>query len=246
MVPAVGLAEADDWPAVLVGLVDAIIPRENEDPPDDIERADEEVEAADDARGNGEEEAKGDSVDAAKVDCDEGSSVTAIFIAEEPRDSGNIDAGTVLTTMAVLIGKPLEEITVANVVGIPYATIEVAPVGKVPEAAELAELAELAEKGDEINDDSVVGENGRSAYIVVDMPDPEEPTGRTIGKADDAPNVTTPEYVRVVTGVTYVFVSVGVIEPEGIESANEGEIEGGRCEGEIVIAPDSASMDAVS
>jgi len=149
----------------------------------------------------------------------------------------DIDAGIVLTARIVLIGEPLEEIIVANVVGIPDANGEEASKGKFVEGAELACA------GEEIDDNS---EAGRSAYTVVDMPDPEEPTGKTKGKADDAPRVTTPEYVRVDTGVPYVITLVAVDKPEGFEVSIGDELEECTGEGDVESARVSASIDAVS
>jgi len=149
----------------------------------------------------------------------------------------DIDAGIVLTVRTVLIGEPLEEIIVANVVGIPDANGEEAPTGRIVEADE------LACPGEETEDNS---EPGRSAYTVVDMPDPEEPTGKTKGKADEAPRVTTPEYVRVDTGIPYVITLVAVDKPEAVERSTGDEIEECTGEGDIESARVSASIDAVS
>lgn len=81
------------------------------------------------------------------------------------------------------------------------------------------------------------------------MPDPEEPTGKTIGKADDAPRVTTPEYVRVDTGMPYIIALVVVSEPVGLEVSNEGKLEDGEVEseggGDNEGASVSGSIDAV-
>lgn len=154
----------------------------------------------------------------------------------------DIEAGIVLTIKAVLIGEPLEEIIVANVVGIPDAVREVGVL-----KGNVSVTTELADKGNVADGEPIVDENGRSAYIVVDMPDLEVPIGNTMGKAVEAPSVTIPEYVRVDIGVTIVFDSFDELEPGNIEVDAEFEPESlNDSEDEGDIVRESASIDAVS
>lgn len=168
MAPPVGLAEADGAVFVLAGLLDAVPPKENEDSPEAIERSEEEAEIADDARDDGEDEAKDDAREEARGDAedeaygdgeeaeadadgDEEPAMTTPLVAEDMPLYSDIDAEIVFTVKTVLIGDPLEEITVAKVVGIPDAKGEEAPTGK------LAEAAELASTGAKTDEDSDIG-----------------------------------------------------------------------------------------
>jgi len=78
------------------------------------------------------------------------------------------------------------------------------------------------------------------------MPEPEDPTGRTMGKAvDDPPRVTTPEYVRVDTGFIFVIAYVDAVKSEVVGVDTESEFKSGG-EIEADVARDAANMDAVS
>jgi len=81
---------------------------------------------------------------------------------------------------------------VTKVVGVPDTVVDIVVSSGTRPATE--EESDTADFGDE----AATEENGRSAYIVVDDPEPEDPTGTTIGTAvEEGPIVTIPEYVTI-------------------------------------------------
>jgi len=80
---------------------------------------------------------------------------------------------------------------VTKVVGVPDTVVDIVVSSGTSPATEESDTAEF---GDEV----ATEEKGRSAYIVVDDPEPETPIETTIGTAvEEGPIVTIPEYVTI-------------------------------------------------
>jgi hypothetical protein len=136
------------------------------------------------------------------VDCDEeaadatGNSVPVVpavpaEFANPVELAGEASVAEVDVSTSGLLVPATLPICVVNVVGVPDTVVDIVVSSGTRPATEGAETPEFG-----------VGlgteENGRSAYIVVDDPEPEDPIGITIGTAvEEGPIVTIPEYVTI-------------------------------------------------
>lgn len=122
------------------------------------------------------------------------------------------DAEVTVTATGLLVPATLP-ICVTKVVGVPDTVVDIVVKFGTRPATEDADTAEF---GTELAPE----EKGRSAYTVVDDPEPEEPIGITIGAAvEEGPRVTIPEYVT-------IFARDVEKEPEDPAGREETVVEG--------------------